>query len=534
MRRRRSDRATAGVALIVLAGLAGCSIAPDDDVHSGVVVVAIAEPGSPLTPDHADDPVVARILPALAAGLVTTRPDGGVDLELARTIETEDHTVFDVELQPEARFSNGESVTAESFVEAWRRAASRGSGHPLRHEFSQLRGFRVTEEGEVMGLVEAGGLEIVNRSTFRIRLTASDPEFPRRLGSAAFLPLPSAAFDDPVAYSAHPAGAGPYMFADAHAWHPGDRLELLPNPGYAGAREVHNTGISLRFVTDSTVALAELLAHEVDVVERLPPESEHPVGELLDGRVVEGALPSLVSLVVPGEHPRFQGDEGLLRRAALALVLDRDRVVESVAAGRAVPATGFLPAGISAPTISVAWGRRADDARALDLWREANRLAPWTGDLTIGVLRESGHLELARALAERVSAALSISAVAAPFSTQLIFDAVIDAGQLHPLTIRESTLSSGSIIDAVRAVIPHGLEPGIVLDQLEKAGTEPTVEAAIFSAALAQNSLATALPVIPIWSPIVAAGFRSGIEGVELGWGGVLDYGLIARSRGGG
>ena len=537
--------ATIATACAVLAATVGCgpvsSSVGADPEH--VVSIAVAEPGSPITPEHASDPAVQRILPAIASGLVRLEPTGAPILELAESIESADNTRFVVTLDPEARFSNGEPLDSAAFVEAWRERARFGDALTDPTGFADFAGVAdfvssidSDEADDVedpqFDLVESGALEIVDESTFAVTLEEPDASFARRLAQPLFLPLPATAFEDPAAFDEAPAGAGPYMLAGADSWVPGDRLDLIPNPNYSGTRTIQNSGVSFRFYRTSTIAFAELLAGEIDVVDELPDRTDGSLAALLHGRVSEAALPTLVSLVPPRSVGNLAGEEGILRRAALSHTVDRAILVRDLTNGAAAPALGFLPVSFGVSGNEDAWTDRANDELARSLWRQANDYSDWEGALTIAVVAGTPEVRLATEIGERFDAVLNLDVQVVAFgSAEELAAALGDPDEpLTAFTLRTAAVDTGSLGAALSTVLPSSLTTASIRQRIEQAATASDDDRATVFAVAALGELWETVPIIPIWSPTIRSGYAPGVTGVEHEWGAVLDYTAIVAA----
>ncbi|WP_294179369.1 ABC transporter substrate-binding protein [uncultured Schumannella sp.] len=542
MRGRVRAAAAAVTACAVLVATAACSSPSPSGVvdFENVVSIAVAEPGSPITPEFAADPAVARILPAITSGLVRLETTGAPILELAESVETSDNTRFVVSLDPEARFSNGEPLDAASFVEAWRERARSGEALTEPTGFADFLGVAefvssvASEDADdvedaQLDLVESGALEVLDEASFAVTLAEPDASFVRRLAQPLFLPLPESAFQDPDAFDAAPVGAGPYMLAGSEAWVASDRLDLVPNPSYGGTREVENSGISFRFYRTSTIAFAELLAGNVDVVDQLPDRTDGALSSLLNGRVSEAALPVLVSLIPPRASGNLAGEEGVLRRLALAHTIDRAILVRDLLDGAAEPALGFFPVSFGLGEDEDAWTDRANDELARSLWRQANDFSHWEGVLTIAVVAGTPEVRLADELAERFDAVLNLDVQIVAFANAEEVAAALrdDDEPLTAFRLQTTTVETGSLEAALSAAVPRSLTTASIRLRFEQAATAADDERAAVFAVAAQDELWQTVPIIPIWSPTIRAGYAPGVTGVEHEWGAVLDYAAI-------
>ena len=120
---------------LVLVGCSG-SDDPDDDVTgdtgddaapTGSVILANGtEPQNPLIPADTNEVGGGKILDLMFAGLVHYEADGTTVNEIAESFESnEDYTEWTITINDGWEFTNGEPVTAASFVNAWKDGAYR-------------------------------------------------------------------------------------------------------------------------------------------------------------------------------------------------------------------------------------------------------------------------------------------------------------------------------------------------------------------------------------------------------------------------
>lgn len=535
----RVPRFASAVGGLVVAAmlLTGCVPAATPDAE--VVSVNGTEPLQPLIPAQTDELGGYRILDALFAGLVFYDASGAAVDDLAESIAPNaDNTVYTISIQDDATFTDGEEVTAESFVNAWDWAARAKNATINRHYFADIVGYQ--EEAD-SSLVEAGGLVVVDDHTFEVHLSSSLSDFPLRLGHIAFVPLPSVFYDNPAAFAEHPIGNGPYMFDGAGAWVHGKRLELVANPGYEGKREPANDGVTMRFYDSSDTAYADLLSGHLDVLDTIPASALPTFKEELGLRWVVEPLATLETIMLPARLAHFAGAEGLLRRAAISQAIDREGIVSELFGVTRVAAHDFTSPALDGWSDNI----RGNEAllfnadKAKENWGKADEISPWEGPLEIAYNADGGHEEWVQAVADSIGAVLGIDAVGVAYPTLADLQAAIEDGSIptayrtgiradYPgvLSFIGPAFASGGRTNFAKYTSPAFAE------QLKAAATakSPTDAATAYKAA--QTVLLTELPAFPLWNSTAQAGYGEGIDDVALDWRGVPLYYLITTRAG--
>ena len=176
-----------GVAAIALAAagvitLAGCtSGSPESTGDAGastaVVTVNNTEPQNPLIPTNTNEVGGGLVTNSIFAGLVYYDAEGAVHNDVAESIETEDAQTYTIKIREGLKFTNGEPVTAESFVKAWNYGAALDNAQLSSYFFESIEGFSYEENVD-----ELSGLEVVDDTTFTVTLKQPESDFPLRLG----------------------------------------------------------------------------------------------------------------------------------------------------------------------------------------------------------------------------------------------------------------------------------------------------------------------------------------------------------------
>ncbi|WP_235500992.1 ABC transporter substrate-binding protein, partial [Agreia sp. Leaf244] len=134
---------------------------------------------------------------------------------VAESIETDDAQNYTIKIKPGLKFTNGDPVDANSFVDAWQYGALLSNAQLSSYFFEDIEGFSYDADSPLTGL------KVVDDTTFTVALTSPKSDFPLRLGYSAFYPLPKTAFEDMAAFGENPIGNGPYMLAGEGAWKQG-------------------------------------------------------------------------------------------------------------------------------------------------------------------------------------------------------------------------------------------------------------------------------------------------------------------------
>ena len=154
MKRNRIALAGSAFFLIGALTLAGCASGggnePTEETSSGdataVISVNNTEPQNPLIPTNTNEVGGGLVLQSIFAGLVYYDAEGAPHNDMAESIETDDAQNYTIKLKADQTFSNGEPVTANSFVDAWNYGAllsnAQGDNYPA---FYIRRDGRVTE-----------------------------------------------------------------------------------------------------------------------------------------------------------------------------------------------------------------------------------------------------------------------------------------------------------------------------------------------------------------------------------------------------
>ena len=254
---------------------------------------------------------------------------------LAESFENKDGKEFTFKIRSNAKFNNGDPVTAQAVKDSFVRIL----GIP------SLASWLLTD---VAFVKTADQITVVDPSTVKFTLTDTNPIFLKVLAEmnmvvvnvAEITAKGGATAEDQQKYaSANPTGSGPYMLDNYEA---GNQLVLKSNPNYWGKAPYYSK-VVYKIVPDVQNRLLLLQNHDVDMVYEPP----------LKDYVTLKANPDLSVYATPTFGTLFwwlpfntaPWDKVELRQA-LAYAIPYDTIIKDVTYGYAVPATSWIPVGL--------------------------------------------------------------------------------------------------------------------------------------------------------------------------------------------
>ena len=528
-----------GIGAVALAAasalmLAGCSAGGDTPStsaagnSSAIITANGSEPQNPLVPTNTNEVGGGKILDEIFAGLVYYDAKGAPVNDVAESIETTDAQNYTIKIRSGLKFTNGDPVDANSFVDAWQYGALFSNAQLSASFFSSIQGFSDSQDSPLTGLT------VVDDTTFTVALSSPQSDFPLRLGYSAFYPLPKAAFADMAAFGENPIGNGPYKLASEGAWKHNEKIDLVVNPDYDGPRVPKNGGLTIVFYATQDAAYSDLQGGNLDVLDAVPDSAYQTFESDLGDRAVNQPAAIFQSFTIPARLPHFSGEEGQLRRQAISMAINREEITKVIFEGTRTPASDF-----TSPVID-GWSDKLDGADTLaynpdeakKLWAEADKISPWSGTFQIAYNSDGGHQGWVDAVSNGLKNTLGIDASGAPYPTfaqsrTAIVDRSIQTAFrsgwqadypglynfLAPLYSTAAGNGAGS---------NDGDYSNPEFDALlEKGISETDVDTANKDFQSAQEILLKDLPAIPLWYSNVTGGYGADVSNVTFGWNSV-------------
>ncbi|WGL15918.1 peptide ABC transporter substrate-binding protein [Microbulbifer bruguierae] len=225
-----------------------------------------------LDPHKMSGVVESGILRDLMETLVIAAPDGGVRPGVAERWETSDNQHYTFYLREDAKWSNGEPVTAQDFVYAWRRVTdpATASKYAWYLAAGKLQNAKDITEGKQP--VENLGVEAVDDHTLQVTLEAPVPYFVAMLVHASTSPVHKATIEkygDQWTRVENYVGNGAFKLSD---WVVNERIEYIKNEQYWDADNVKLQKVRNLPIASPNAELKRYEAGEIDFAYQIPIE----------------------------------------------------------------------------------------------------------------------------------------------------------------------------------------------------------------------------------------------------------------------
>ena len=271
-------------------------------------------------------------------------------------------------LRPDARWSNGDTVTATDFIRAWHRAFSPQTASATAGLLQIVMNAAAILSGKMA--VGELGIKELDPGILEIRLTKPAPWLLELLAHPVSFPLHRSSMDEPRQAPVN----GPFILV---GWVPRSSISLEKNPEYYAASSVLVDAVEYFPIEQPAAELLRFRARELDITETIPPGRYDWLQENLGAELRTHPYLGSFWLGINFRHPVL-GHSAALRRA-LALAIDREILVRVVLGAGEMPGWSIVPPGISgylpAQMAESSWSQQRREAEAVRLFKEAGHQA---------------------------------------------------------------------------------------------------------------------------------------------------------------
>lgn len=351
--------------------LAGCGREPEAGSADGRAVLRLGNGTEPadLDPQTVIGAPESKIIRALMEGLLTPHPE---TLEPRPGVAEDwdvspDGRVYTFRLRADARWSNGDPVTARDFVGSWRRMLTPSLGAEYAYMLFLVEGAEAYHRGELTDFGQTGFRALDDR-TVEVTLRHPTGYFPSLLLHQSWWPvhLPTVERHGGLERKGtdwtrpeNHVGNGPFVLKD---WRPNQVITVTRSPTYWGREHVRLDEVRFYPVESTDTEERMFRTGQLDVTSTVPLSKIDPYRR---------DQPDLIRIdpFMATAYFRFNVNRPALQdsriRRALGLTIDRVSLATNVLRGTKEPAYVFTPPGTAGFEPAPQFGYDPDGARAL-------------------------------------------------------------------------------------------------------------------------------------------------------------------------
>ncbi|KDN26250.1 peptide ABC transporter substrate-binding protein [Vibrio fortis] len=325
-----------------------------------------------LDPAKAEGLPEMHILRDLFEGLVIQDRDGNITPGVAESWETEDNKTFVFHLRKDAKWSNGDPVTADDFVYAIRRAVDPKTASPNVWYLKLTKINNIADVAEGKKPLDALGVIAVDKHTLRFELDSKVPYFVAMTGHTSMMPIHKAnleSSDKPWSDPKQFVGNGAFLLDE---WVVNERVELKKNPNYWDSDDTHLNQVTYIPFENQNASINRYAVGEVDITSDVPTHMAQKLQK--EYQQAYTAVPLLCTYYYAFNTTRAPFDDVRVRQAVSYSIM-RDVVTNGVTQVGNLPAYTFAheyTAGFDAtqPEYSQ-WTQKQRDEKAQQLLKDA-------------------------------------------------------------------------------------------------------------------------------------------------------------------
>jgi len=318
-----------------------------------------------LDPHKVEGVPESNVIRDLLEGLVnTSNSDGHVIPGVAETWDNKDFKVWTFHLRKDAKWSNGDPVTAADFVYSWQRLADPKTASPYE---SYLQYGHIANIDDIIAGKKSPdtlGVKAIDDHTLEVTLTEPVPYFVKMLSHTAMKPVNKNAvekFGDKWTQPENYVSNGAYKLK---TWTVNERIVLERNPQYWDNKDTVINQVTYLPISSEVTDVNRYRSGEIDMTyNNMPIELFQKLKKVIPTEVHVVPYVCTYYYEINNQKAPFT-DERV--REALKLGLDRDIIVDKVKAQGDLPAYGFTPPytdGAERNLTPPAWFKETQDQR---------------------------------------------------------------------------------------------------------------------------------------------------------------------------
>lgn len=310
------------IATLAVLFVISCGKSSGDD--SKTLMINIKEEGKSYDPQLANDSSGELVNSLTGEGLIRDGEGGKPAPGVAEKWDvSEDGLVWTFHLRKNAKWSNGDPITAKDFKAGWTRALAPQTASEYAKMVYPIKNAEKFNKGELKA--EDLGIEVVDDYTLKVTLEAPLPYFESMVRIFTYLPLNEKFYDkvkEKYMTSVEDSiSSGAYVIK---SWTRDSDIVLEKNPDYWNKDAIKLERIQIKFINDEAASLAAFKNGEVDITNISTQQAEEfkndPRAHLVKDGSVWYTIYNMKNEVLKNKKIR----------QALALAVDREGIITGV------------------------------------------------------------------------------------------------------------------------------------------------------------------------------------------------------------
>lgn len=225
-----------------------------------------------LDPHKTEGVSESHVIRDLLEGLVNQDANGKTIPGVAESWETTDNKTFIFHLRKDAKWSNGDPVTAHDFVYSFQRAVNPSTASPYSWYLNMTTMLNASDI--IAGKKDSStlGVKALDDYTFEVKLQSAIPYFVMMMGHTTVKPVHKATvekFGDKWTKPGNFVGNGAFVI---NKWVVNERIELIANKQYWDNAKTVLTKVTFLPIENQVAEMNRFLSGEIDITFELPNE----------------------------------------------------------------------------------------------------------------------------------------------------------------------------------------------------------------------------------------------------------------------
>ncbi|PEY69630.1 peptide ABC transporter substrate-binding protein [Bacillus cereus] len=345
----------------------------DTEVKKQVLNVTVSEEIPSLDTAKTMDGTSAHVMQNIFEGLYVLNDQDQSTPAIAKSFKrSEDGKKYTFDLRKDAKWSNGDSVTANDFIFAWKRAINPETASQYASMLFYVKNAKEINKGTMP--LDALGVKAINNYTLEVELEQPVPYFLQLLALPIYLPQHESFLKEQGNnYALEPSNLiynGPFVL---EKWKHEQEFQLKKNATYWDQKKVKLDEINFHIVKDTMTAVNLYEAGDLDRV----PINSQIVDKYRGNKELHMSSDPGIAMLRFNEKNTALANKKV--RQSISLVLNKDDFVAHFINNGAKPASGLVPVGHVNEVTGKDFRKENGDLSSYDLqnaqkiWKEAKK-----------------------------------------------------------------------------------------------------------------------------------------------------------------